>query len=814
MTEKRVKLGSRSRQRRLACSLLILAAVSFTPLSLLPTPRTSAATTATVVYANDFEGSVGGEWSNTATDTTPVGARKFLGQFAAETVNLSLSGLPSHTSVRVEFDLYVIRSWDGNGNSCCGPDEFDLSVSGGPTLLHTTFSNTGDAGNHQAYPGAYPGSQNFARTGATESNSLGYDNFGDTVYHLERRFIHTGGSLVFAFSGLASQGLSDESWGLDNVTVTTLDEQCVAPPSGLVGWWPGDGNADDFVGTNNGSLENGATFAAGEVDQAFSLDGTNDYVRVPTSADLNPTGSFTLDAWIFPVADQGGMFIQKWGDTGDYSNQRAYNLAFLQGGRLNFAISDDVHQNDVTFHVFETPANSVTLNAWNHVAAVYDQSTGTRRIFINGVQLAERTDAPITLTNSAADFAIGAHQASSSLADGFFAGLIDEAEIYNRALSAAEIAGLFNAGSAGKCEQPPACITPPSGMVAWWPGDDDANDIAGGNNGTLHNGATFAAGMVGQAFSFDGLDDFVEVTDAASLNPPAITLDAWIKPNTIKLGSRIVSKDLSTSTCAEPYIVYALEARGEFGNRAAFFFTTSDNVEHILSGTSVIPTGTFSHVAATFDGQIASIYVNGVLENTISVSGVLTNSNAPVVIGNGGGGCISEFAGLIEFDGLIDEVEIFDRALTADEIAAICGAGAAGKCKVPSQPGAPCPRGQGHWKNNPDLWPVTSLTLGSETYTQSELLAILNTPVGTGKKADASLILADQLIAAKLNIANGSDPGPVSTAIDAADALLSAQTGRLRYDISASSETGQSMIDLASLLESYNKGELTPLCAP
>src|SRR5712692_10584393 len=69
-----------------------------------------------------------------------------------------------------------------------------------------------------------------------------------------------------------------------------------------------------------------------------------------------------------------------------------------------------------------------------------------------------------------------------------------------------------------------------------------------------------------------------------------------------------------------------------------------------------------------------------------------------------------------------------------------------------------CPQGQGFWKNHPDAWSVTSLTLGSQTYTQAQLLTILTTPV----RGDASLILADQLIAAKLNIANGSDPASVS----------------------------------------------------
>ncbi|MBI4451562.1 hypothetical protein HY642_06325, partial [Candidatus Woesearchaeota archaeon] len=62
------------------------------------------------------------------------------------------------------------------------------------------------------------------------------------------------------------------------------------------------------------------------------------------------------------------------------------------------------------------------------------------------------------------------------------------------------------------------CVEPPSGMVSWWPGDNNANDIQDGNTGTLRNGATFAAGRVGQGFSLDGVDDFVSVQHNANLD--------------------------------------------------------------------------------------------------------------------------------------------------------------------------------------------------------------------------------------------------------------------------------------------------------
>ena len=73
---------------------------------------------------------------------------------------------------------------------------------------------------------------------------------------------------------------------------------CVPPPSDLVSWWPGDGNADDIAGTNNG-IVSGATFSPGQVGDAFTFDGIDDFVTVLDNASLDPgTGDFTWDFWI------------------------------------------------------------------------------------------------------------------------------------------------------------------------------------------------------------------------------------------------------------------------------------------------------------------------------------------------------------------------------------------------------------------------------------------------------------------------------------------------------------------------------------
>src|SRR4051812_476779 len=78
---------------------------------------------------------------------------------------------------------------------------------------------------------------------------------------------------------------------------------CIAPPAGLVGWWPGDGDANDRAGTSNGILRNGTGFAGGEVSQSFALNGSGN-VEVPNAPALNPINQLTIEAWIYPTVDK------------------------------------------------------------------------------------------------------------------------------------------------------------------------------------------------------------------------------------------------------------------------------------------------------------------------------------------------------------------------------------------------------------------------------------------------------------------------------------------------------------------------------
>lgn len=119
-----------------------------------------------------------------------------------------------------------------------------------------------------------------------------------------------------------------------------------------------------------------------------------------------------------------------------------------------------------------------------------------------------------------------------------------------------------------------------------------------------------------------------------------------------------------------------------------------------------------------------------------------------------------------------------------------------------------CPAGHGFWANHLSDWPVEELALGSVVYAKEDLVRLLKAPV----RGDASLILAKQLAAAKLNLNNGSEPQPIVDAVVSADELLGGFSGTLPYHVKPSAPVGRQMTELATTLAQYNQGLLTTDC--
>lgn len=300
--------------------------------------------------------------------------------------------------------------------------------------------------------------------------------------------------------------------------------QCTPPPSGMVSWWPGDGNANDIQGPTfeNGTLEGSFTFPSGKVAQAFGFNGSDSDVKIPAAAsiDVGTGGGMTIDLWIRP-SDVYLRPLVEWNSNG------AIGTYFWIGGQPSSG-SLDADLVDVTgnHHVISSTAGLITTNTWQHVAVTYDKSSGVATLYLNGSVVGGPTTLGSFTPQTSYDLYLGSRPPGSSR----YVGQMDEVEIFNRALDTVEVAAIYNAGSAGKCR---TCTPPPANMVNWWTGDGNANDIQGGANGTLVGGTTFAAGKVGQAFSFDGVDDRVDApAGVGDFGSNAFTVDFWMKSNT------------------------------------------------------------------------------------------------------------------------------------------------------------------------------------------------------------------------------------------------------------------------------------------
>ena len=189
---------------------------------------------ATVIYSQDFESGIAslGAWNMSSLATSPgtraMPSTNFLGRLGDQ--ELSLSVPAGKSSVTISFDLYIIGTWDGAGQQGYGSDRWQIEVSrnGGAreNVFHTSFSNQATKPQHfpkQVTDGTSPNDK-----GAFSVNALGYPkasgkyDVGDAVYKLKYTVSNPGaGPLVFYFhTTTPMQDLNDESWGIDNVSVS------------------------------------------------------------------------------------------------------------------------------------------------------------------------------------------------------------------------------------------------------------------------------------------------------------------------------------------------------------------------------------------------------------------------------------------------------------------------------------------------------------------------------------------------------------------------------------------------------------------
>ncbi len=211
------------------------------------------------------------------------------------------------------------------------------------------------------------------------------------------------------------------------------------------------------------------------------------------------------------------------------------------------------------------------------------------------------------------------------------------------------------------------CFAIPTGLVGWWSAENSAHDLLSESVGELKNGAAFAPGKVGQAFSLTN-GAYVEIPDSTNVSfsgTQSMTVELWV----YRTGSAPLMHILSKRVGA-----WDMQYQLGWDMQSGINFAAGAAGAVVAANSGIpLPVNTWWHLAATADGSSLKLYINGKL--AASAAGTLGPPNsAPIRLG------IIDFYEPLPFVGLIDEVSLYNRALTAEEIDSIYEAGGAGKC--------------------------------------------------------------------------------------------------------------------------------------
>jgi hypothetical protein len=404
---------------------------------------------------------------------------------------------------------------------------------------------------------------------------------------------------------------------------------------GLVAYYPFEGNADDQSGNGNHGTNNGATFVSGvSGGRALELDGKADYVLAPVNINPEVMPQLTMTAWVRPDTASGVVMSV---DNGGYD--RSVHVDNRGGGTGWSAFSGS---GGVLGY------SPVAVGEWVFLAVVYDQNAETVKLYVNDRVYEEQG----RLGSGWEDAYIGKSPSFGS----YFSGSIDEVRVYNYALTQSEINALYSGGTPPTPSTQPTSALPSRGLVAYYPFEGNADDQSGNGNHGTNNGATFVSGVSGgRALELDGKADYVLAP--VNINPevmPQLTMTAWVRADT---ASGVV---MSVDNGGYDRSVHVDNRGGGTGWSA---FSGSGGV----LGYSPVAVGEWVFLAVVYDqdAETVKLYVN---DQVYGEQGRLGSGWEDAYIGKS-----PSFGSY--FSGSIDEVRIYNYALTQSEINALYKSG-------------------------------------------------------------------------------------------------------------------------------------------
>ena len=438
---------------------------------------------------------------------------------------------------------------------------------------------------------------------------------------------------------------------------------------GLIGWWKMDEgtstNAHDSSGNGYSGVLAGSTlpqWLPGKLGSALSFDGSHAYVNLPATGSLNITGQMSVCAWVNPTVNgtQNDIITKQNGSGAQFEfADTSGNISFgwAVGANADYWVSSAV----------------LPTGVWSHVCATKTNNT-TAALYINGTSAALGSSCSPSCGDVPTSMSIPITIGSSinGPAPNYWSSQLDDVRIYNRALSPMEVANLYQSkaakvASTANLQNGSSLQT---GLIGYWTFDGKdtpwssatagtAIDRSGnGNNGTLTNltrSGSPTIGKLGQAFNFNA-NSYIQIPgNGFTAGSHPWTLSAWVKPTQANFdgNAHYIAQYDSTGVANETPVI--LLDVGGFPEVSSFLGTPSNDCP---SATAAV-VGKWMHIVGEYDGTNEVLYVNGKLDRTCTgITSNIVMTNPPLIGDNSGG----------SFQGVIDDVRIYNRALTDREV--------------------------------------------------------------------------------------------------------------------------------------------------
>ncbi|MBN1125220.1 MAG: right-handed parallel beta-helix repeat-containing protein [Sedimentisphaerales bacterium] len=424
---------------------------------------------------------------------------------------------------------------------------------------------------------------------------------------------------------------------------------------------------DSTSNDNDGTLQNGPTWQSseGQLNGAIELDGSDDYISVSDDDSISVgAGDYTLCAWINPDTITGyhGLLVKIHG-----GNDKEFAFTLLKASDTYLMLDMEKDGND---QYARSENIDFITGQWQHVAVTFNATSKTPVFYYNG-QVVETTSNSIdTLPDELDDELNIGRWGSATYNSRYFDGLMDDIRIYNRELTADDISHLASMGPWDLGLDEP---------VAHWQLDETSGltaiDRLDGNDGTLVNGATWqsSGGQLYGAIELDGTDDYIAVSDSEEVSVGAgdYTITAWINPDTVTDIHGLVTK-LKDGNDKE--FVFSLQYYNAYNTWLRLDVEKDGNNGYARTGNINVQTGSWQHVAVVFDSNTKTpiFYFEGEAVTLVSdyIDSLPDQLSDDLSIGRWGGTYNSNY-----FDGLIDDVRIYNFPLTPAEIRSLANMG-------------------------------------------------------------------------------------------------------------------------------------------